>query len=233
MLQIHTELPSDVEHYDLCLVFPVDYSSSEDGALFETGEMVIEKLVQAIGLKYLYFLRQDNFLSNGICIGTTKSDLHLLVRGGMKLLKSKADTDGTPFLLDGSVARLRAQQGSAPYNVDPFDIPDFPEQCDILPFEYTYVPYDSLAETQDIYWRPIDMSHPFRKNVRIRMLGHFLQGLHNSNIDDVEELSLMNLLKGGGDFELFPSPRRKLSGCIYHRVGPAVHCCVCAARRRH
>jgi hypothetical protein len=62
MLQIHTELPSDVEHYDLCLVFPVDYSSSEDGALFETGDMVIEKLVRAIGLKYLYFLRQDNFL---------------------------------------------------------------------------------------------------------------------------------------------------------------------------
>lgn len=206
-IELHDELPLDIENYDLCVVFPPTYTGD---ILSESSQTVVEKLFRVLGEKHLYLfsLGEDG-------------DTYLLLRAGLKVLKDRATTGGLQLLLDGELARQVAISGNKDYNVDPFTIPDCLEACRIVPFEYTYASFKSDIELQSLYWKPDDSAHPFRKNVRIRMIIEYLNDIdsENSGIDS-NLLFLSDALLKGDIGAYFPiHEENTISAFIYSWAG--------------
>ena len=78
MVIVHDEMPSDIEHYDLCVQFPID---SKTQTLEEAAEIVIEKFTTVFGAKYLYFLRHSPPRKGCYAMRPRKHCLFLLIRG--------------------------------------------------------------------------------------------------------------------------------------------------------
>lgn len=103
--KIQREPPGDVEKYDICLVFPTfanserDYEKDDSEYLYdttpvlsETGALALSSITTILGEKYVY-----SFYS------FDETKVFVLLRGGLKLLKTKAESDGLLFLLNADM----------------------------------------------------------------------------------------------------------------------------------
>lgn len=168
-IEIHDWPPVEIDQYDLSLVFPVEPSS---GKLYSDDETIVRKMLLTLGRKYIYIFYSSN-----------DAFIFVLIRAGLKLLKLEAEKYKWRFLLDREVIRSVAEAGNEEHLIDPIYIPHDPSISLLGPYEYMYCVYTSDPDIQDLYYRTADMTHPFRKSIRIKMLLHILA---NTKLDKVK-----------------------------------------------
>lgn len=180
-LSVFDHYPEDFEKYDLCLEFNVDPQTNKiDGA----GSEVLDRLIGIFGSKYVYLFYSED-----------TSVIYALIRTALKLVKQKAESDGYKLLLDSTKAKERAFDGDEEALVDPFSIPHIEEISRIEPFEFIYGEYVTRSDAQELYQCPEDMTHPFHKVLRLKLLSRMLRT--SDHIAKEGELSLDFLLEGG------------------------------------
>jgi hypothetical protein len=138
--------------YDYCMVFQVDENT---GGMSRYTYRVIRKMRQHGLDLFLFYSRR-------------KSHIFVMIRLSLERLRSLADQLEFKMLLDEKKLEEIAKQGNSEMNIAPIDILHDPEESYIRPYEMIYAKYrDEL--TEDLYWRPERLIHPFRESVRLKL----------------------------------------------------------------
>ena len=179
--------------YELCLVFPIDKATND---VSDEASQVIDKIIHTVGKKYTYTFTSSN--------GKKRM---LLIRCGISRLGPFAEKIKYRLLLDPNNAKAKALEGDPVNGIDSISILHDDSITSIEPFDYIYSPYVTDPSMQSIYWRPSELSHPFRSNVRLRLLLRLIQGdkLHGG-----AGLHLKNLVHAGIASDFFPVHNKDL-----------------------
>jgi hypothetical protein len=159
-IRVWESAPKEWQKYDMCLVLPIDTSS---GAIPPDSILIIRKLAKLLGRKYIYvYYAPDN------------TKVYVLIRAGLKFLRSKALSEKWELLLDDDIVHLLAQSDRGnQYLVDSLAIQHFTAITKISPFEYIYLPFQADPNVEKLFRRFGSMKHPFRKIIRLKMLIDF------------------------------------------------------------
>ena len=131
--------------YDYCMVFEVDPTT---GGLTREAYRVLRKM-RGHGLDLFIFF------------SLRKSHLFVMIRLSLEKLRAIADRLEFKMLLDEERLKSIATGGNPEKNIGPIDILHDPEETEIRPYEMIYAKYrDKLSE--ELYWRPTNLTHPFR-----------------------------------------------------------------------
>ena len=165
-IRVWESAPKEWQKYDMCLVLPIDV---ETGMILPDSLVIIRKLAKLLGRKYIYvYYAPDN------------TKVYVLIRAGLKFLRSKALSEKWELLLDDDIVHLLAQSNKGnEYLVDSLAIQHFTSITQISPFEYIYLPFHSDPNVEKLFRRFGSMKHPFRKIIRLKMLIDFFN--HNAN----------------------------------------------------
>jgi hypothetical protein len=138
--------------YDYCMVFQVDPNT---GGMTRYTYRVLRKMrLHGLDLFIFYSLR--------------KTHLMVMIRLSLEKLRSLADKLEFKMLLDEKILQETARAGNPDKSIGPIDILHDPEESFIRPYEMIYAKYrDELSE--ELYWRPSRISHPFRESVRLKL----------------------------------------------------------------
>jgi hypothetical protein len=138
--------------YDYCMVFAVDENT---GGMSRYTYRVIRKMRQHGLDLFIFYSRR-------------KSHIFVMIRLSLERLRSFADQIEFKMLLDEKQLEEAATRGNAEMNISPINILHDPEESYIKPYEMIYAKYrDEL--TEDLYWRPERLTHPFRESVRLKL----------------------------------------------------------------
>jgi len=179
--------------YELCLVFPIDKNIND---VTEEASKVIDKLIKAIGKKYTY-----------IFDSSTSSKRYVLLRGGLKRLGPFAESIKYRMLLDSENTKTKLLEGDPANGIESINILHDDMITKIEPFEYIYARYLNDSNMQSIYWKPQEMAHPFRSNIRLRLLLRLIQG---DKLIGGAGLHLKNLVQHGILKDFFPIHNKDL-----------------------
>ncbi len=159
-IRVWDSAPKEWQKYDMCLVLPIDVGT---GSIPPDSIVIIRKLAKLLGRKYIYvYYAPDN------------TKVYVLIRAGLKFLRSKALSEKWELLLDDDIVHLLAQSDKGnEYLVDSLAIQHFSSITKISPFEYIYLPFHADPNVEKLYRRFGSMKHPFRKVVRLKMLIDF------------------------------------------------------------
>ncbi len=131
--------------YDYCMVFEVDEDTK---GLTKYAYRILKKM-KSHGL--------DTFLFFSL----RRTHIFVMIRLSLERLRSFADCLEFKLLLDKDRLENEAKAGNKEKNIAPIDILHDPEESFLTPYEMIYAKYrDELPE--DLYWRPENLSHPFR-----------------------------------------------------------------------
>lgn len=182
--------PSDLDKYDLCLVFPV----TNDGNLTNDGTDLMDKIIHAIGMKYFYqFYTHD------------RKARMVVIRSSLAKLKSLAETLKYQMLLDPKVIRSVSNDGDRSNNIQPFKIPTNPSLSIFSSFNFIFAPYKDDSSLSKYYWIDVDANQttPFKKNIRLDLLLQLLA----SNVDGYNSSIDLHAAKSSGTIlDFFPLP---------------------------
>ena len=92
----------------------------------------------------------------------------VLIRASLQKLRSIADLMQFEMLLDEEKLRKVAEAGNDSLNIAPINISHEPEETEIRPHEYITGSYRKEID-EDMYWRPDDITHPFRESIRLKL----------------------------------------------------------------
>lgn len=176
---------SETTRYDYCFVFPVDKNSK---SFTQDGAKIMSKLIKCGLVAYQYYSVQ-------------KDEIYVLVRADLGKLAAFADVIDYRMLLDKNQVREALERGDAEKGIAPINIAHDPEVTEFLPFEYIYAKYSVKPELQSLYWKPKDLSHPFRESIRLKLTLLLIEAAHR---DGGAGLSLRRLLKQGHILSYFP-----------------------------
>lgn len=144
-------------HFDYCMVF-----RAENERLSAVGEGIVKSM-----LKSGFILK--NYLSY------QRDEILVLITCPSDKLAAFADLVDYKMYLDDAAVKEHAERGDALRKVPPVSIPHNPEITPRLPYEFIYGKYDTDPALQDLYWRPPNMTHPFRESVRLKLINLMLQ----------------------------------------------------------
>lgn len=131
--------------YDYCMVFPVDKNT---GGLDKNGARFLGKM-HSYGLDIFVFY------------GARKQYIYAMIRLSLEKLRILADQLEFKMLLDEEKLEERAKLGYPDLGIAPLDILHDPEESPLRPYEMIYAKYRDEVD-ESLYWRPKDLSHPFR-----------------------------------------------------------------------
>jgi hypothetical protein len=184
VLKVMDSPPKQWGKYDLCLIIPTEASSCKirgDSIVF------IRSVARLLGRKYLYVYYSDDGYK-----------AYVLIRAGLRLLRTKALEEKWKLLLDENECQNAAYTGSKDDFVNSFSVPHMPSVTHLKPFEYLYATYNSI-ESEYLFKRSKFMRHPFHKTLRIRMLFDYFE----KNTSTEQELSLDKLKANGTITDMF------------------------------
>lgn len=97
-----------------------------------------------------------------------KEYIFVLIRASLGILRNVADEHQVKMLLNEEQLQKKVEAGNADMNIAPVIIPHDPEETEIRPYEYITGRFrKEIAE--ELYWRPDDITHPFRESVRLKL----------------------------------------------------------------
>ncbi len=103
------------------------------------------------------FMGLDTFLFFSL----RRTHVFVMIRLSLERLRSFANRLDFKLLLDRHRLEIAAKAGNSEKNIGPIEIRHNPEESNLTPYEMIYMKYrDHVPE--DLYWRPEDLSHPFR-----------------------------------------------------------------------
>lgn len=138
--------------YDYCMVFQVDDNT---GGMSRYTYRVVRKMRQHGLDLFLFYSRR-------------KTHIFVMIRLSLERLRSLADQLEFKMLLDEKNLEEAAKKGNPEMNIAPIDILHDPEETFLRPYEMIYAKYrDEL--TEDLYWRPERLNHPFRESIRLKL----------------------------------------------------------------
>jgi hypothetical protein len=139
------------QQYSLCIVFPVD----ESGGFTPEGHNFLN-IVRSNGLETLAYY------------GYNKTEIFVLVRANLDVLRNYADDIYFPKLLDPGKLSDIAEKGLEDLNIAPFPITHLEEVSTYNPYEFIYGKY-SLRIDETVYSRSSRDETPFHDTLRLKL----------------------------------------------------------------
>lgn len=137
--------------YDFCIVLP-----AVKGNPSILGLGYIKSLVSCGFEVFMY----KNFEAD--------TEYMALLRAPIEKLRAFADKIDFQMLLDPVEVESQLASGDAEKNIAPVHIPHYSDITRYSPFEYIYGKYSRNVDER-IYWKEVDLNHPFREIVRLKL----------------------------------------------------------------
>lgn len=94
--------------------------------------------------------------------------MFVLIRASLQNLRRVADEQQLKLLLNEDKLQSVLEAGNAEKNIAPLSVPHDPSETEFRPYEYITGRFRCEVD-KDLYWRPEDISHPFRESVRLKL----------------------------------------------------------------
>jgi hypothetical protein len=109
-------------------------------------------------------IRLDIFLVYSL----RQQHIFVLIRASLQKLRLVAEEHQVKMLLDEQKLKAVLEAGNPEKNIAPLEIPHDPSETEFRPHEYIAGRFRTEVDS-DLYWRPDDISHPFRESVRLKL----------------------------------------------------------------
>ena len=114
--------------------------------------------------KFLFVCRLDIFLVYSV----RKQHIFVLIRASLQRLRNVADEHQVKMLLNEEKLQHILETGNEELSIAPVSVPHEPAETEIRPYQYITGRFrNEVAE--DLYWRPDDITHPFRESIRLKL----------------------------------------------------------------
>lgn len=94
--------------------------------------------------------------------------IFVLIRASLQLLGRTAEEHQVHLLLDELELQKALEAGNPERNIAPMTVPHEPAETEFRPHEFITGRFRSEVNPA-LYWRPADISHPFRESVRLKL----------------------------------------------------------------
>lgn len=138
--------------FDLCLVF----DTYEDGDISEESQAVLDRIVMAVGRKYVH-----QFISD-------YGEKFVLIRASITKLKSIAERRGIRLLVSPNECLSLLSRGNTDVGISPIFLTENSDITPLDPHDYIYIKYKSSVD--DLFWRSAGQSHPFTPRIKLQLL---------------------------------------------------------------
>jgi hypothetical protein len=149
------------KEYLLCIVFP-----AEEGRFSEEGKSYIN-ILRSNGLETLSYYGYD------------KSEIYVLIRADLDVLRNYADDVDYVMLLDPVALESTASKGNKMNSIEPFNITDMPAVSCYRPYEFIYGKY-SLRVNEELYHRHEDEATPFDATSKIKLTAQLVERISST-----------------------------------------------------
>ena len=92
-----------------------------------------------------------------------RTHLFVMIRLSLEKMSALAEKLEFKMLLDEERLKEVANAGNPLKNIQPIDIPHYPEETEIRPYEMIYTQYRN--EFSELYWKEPLLNHPFRFSI--------------------------------------------------------------------
>jgi hypothetical protein len=113
---------------------------------------------------YLFVYRLDIFLVYSL----REKHIFVLIRASLQKLCKVADEHQVKMLLNEEKLKAALEAGNEEKNIAPVSIAHDPNETEFRPCEFINGRFRNEVD-RDLYWRPDDISHPFRESVRLKL----------------------------------------------------------------
>lgn len=94
--------------------------------------------------------------------------IFVLIRASLQKLRNVADEHQVKMLLNEEKLKQTLEAGNEEFNIAPVSVPHDPTETEIRPYEYITGRFRNEVN-EDLYWRPDDITHPFRESIRLKL----------------------------------------------------------------
>jgi hypothetical protein len=155
-----TDLSESLRGYDYCMTVNRGTAvamSGDDDLISEIGRVYLDHLT-LVGINWI------------LVSSLNKKHIYVLLKAKLNVLNQLAMDLEYQLLLDPTVLQKVAEEGDREEGISPIKIQHVPQESPMLPYHHIYAPFRHDQEVnQALYWRPTNMSHPFRELVRMKL----------------------------------------------------------------